>query len=421
MIISRSFFFSINYALLPRASSLFFFFLFLFLYIDIFRKSFDPSCKPSHCTTKSKDFDNHPSPTLRQPSTTKTFFTTSSFAKMPSRVVLSGRIEKKGGKASSLKNRPSALLNMPIDLIHEITDEMSPADKIIFATTCRATRNTVGRGQFPPNDTYEDREERFKYLASMCRDMPNHWVCEECMRYHCIDTSDTPAQSRPTCPLASSYGRYNQPLKLAPGDEYELGRRHVQLALKYTRMADSLLPSHRQYLRHLTAARQYSFSYPWDKKATITAKIIPHIVQGRFLLRTICEYRQPSRPMTRDLITGETVCPHQQFFPPEDDAWTNGSLHQDLRQFHRAVDDSFETPGKEVRGHCPHCLTDFSVTTSAKSVRLSVWMDLGTESSPFDPVWRSFVYNADFPPIEEVEYIEPGRVRELYGSGEEDE
>ncbi|GFP55634.1 hypothetical protein TASIC1_0005049200 [Trichoderma asperellum] len=337
---------------------------------------------------------------------------------MASRTVLRGRIEKKGGRRSSLKSRRSALLNMPIDLIREITDELSPADKIIFATTCRAIRNTVGRGQFP-SDTYEDRQERFEYLASMCRDMPNHWVCEECMRYHRIDTSDTPVQSRPTCPLADRYGRYNQPLTLSPGDEYELGRRHVQLALKYTRMGDSLLPRHRQYLRRLTAARQYSLSYPWETKMMVTAKIIPRIVDGRFLLRSLCEYRQSSKPVTRELIACESVCPHQQVFPPRDDDWSNDAFHQNLRQFHKAVNDSFETPGKEMRSHCPHCFTDFSVTTTTKCIRVSVWMDLGTESSPLDPVWRSFVHSADLDPIGEVEYNELGRVRELYSSGEE--
>ncbi|KAM0461440.1 hypothetical protein ACHAPV_004145 [Trichoderma viride] len=339
---------------------------------------------------------------------------------MPSRGVLRGRIEKKG-KMSSPTHRRSALLDMPIDLLREISDLLSPADNIIFATTCRAVRNCAGRGQFPPADTEENREERFEYLVSKCRDMPDHWVCEECMRLHRIDTADTPTDSCPPCPLADSYGRYNQPLQLAPADEYELGRRHVQLALKYSRMGDSLLPSHRQYLGRLTAARQFSLSYPWEKRATITAKVAPRIVDGRFLLRTICEYRLPSRNITRDLIARESVCRHQQFFPLEDGAWTNSSLHQDLRQFPRAVDESFESPGTEVCGHCPHCFTDFSVTTTARSVRISVWMDLGTESSPLDPVWRSFVHNAEFPPIEEVEYIEPGRVRELYSSGEEEE
>jgi hypothetical protein len=367
---------------------------------------------------------------LRQPSITDTidkylrptlFFSTSSLAKMSSRAVLCGRIEKKGRRSTSLPNRRSALLNMPIDLIHEITNHLSPADNIIFATTCRAVRNIAGPGQFPPDDTEENREERFEYLASMCRDMPDHWVCEECMQYHCIDTTDTPADSRPTCPLADSYGRYNRPLQLAPGDEYELGRRHVQLALKYTRMGDSLLPSHRQYLGRLTAARQYSLAYPWEKKATVTAKITPRIVEGRFLLRTLCEYRVPSRQITWDLIGSESVCRHQQFFPVGDDAWTIGSIHPDLRQFHSAVDLSFEMRGAEVRGHCPHCFTDFSVTTTARSMQISVWMDLGTESSPLDPVWRSFVDNVEFPPVEEIENIEPGRIRELYSSGEEEE
>ncbi|KAL7896633.1 hypothetical protein HDV63DRAFT_411075 [Trichoderma sp. SZMC 28014] len=338
---------------------------------------------------------------------------------MPSRV-LSGRIQKKG-KTSPRPHQRSALLNLPIDLIREISDHLSPADSIIFATTCRAVRNCSGRGQFPPADTDEAQEQRFEYLASMCRDMPDHWVCEQCMRCHRIDTDDTPTDSRPTCPLAEPYGRYNQPLPLV-ADDYELGRRHVQLALKYTRMGDSLTMSHRQYLQRLIAARQFSLAFPWRKKATITAKIAPRIVAGRFLLHTICEYRVPSQ-MSRGLIASQSVCQHQQFFPYEDGAWTNTnrSLYQDLRQFPRAVDESFESPGKEVRGHCPHCFTDFSVTTTARSARISVWMDLGTESSPLDPVWRSFVYNAEFPPIEEVEHIEPGRVRELYGSGEEEE
>ncbi|EHK42005.1 hypothetical protein TRIATDRAFT_30654 [Trichoderma atroviride IMI 206040] len=321
---------------------------------------------------------------------------------------------------SSPANRRPALLDLPIDLLREIFDQLSPADNIVFATTCRAVRNCAGRGQFPA-DAEENQEQRFEVLASMCRDMPDRWVCEECMRLHRIDTADTPADSSPTCPLADAYGRFNQPLQLAPADEYELGRRHVQLALKYTRLGDSLRPSHRQYLQRLTAARQFSLSYAWEKKAAITAKVAPRIVDGRFLLRTICEYRLPSRPVTRDLIASESVCRHQQFFPLEDGAWTSSSLHQDLRQFPRAVGESFASPGKEVRGHCPHCFTDFSVTTTARSVRISVWMDLGTESSPLDPVWRSFVHIAEFPPVEEVEYIEPGRVRELYSSGEEGE
>ncbi|KAL6897686.1 hypothetical protein GGI43DRAFT_424033 [Trichoderma evansii] len=326
---------------------------------------------------------------------------------MSSLVVLRGRVEKKGGKRRSLQNRRSALLNMPIDLIREITDKLSPADKIIFATTCRPIRNTIGQA-------------RFEYLASMCRDMPNHWVCEECMQYHCIDTSDTPVESCPTCPLANSHGRYNQPLKLIPGDEYELGRRHVQLALKYIRMGDSLLPRHRLYLRRLMAARQYSLSYPWETKLMITAKIIPRIVEGRFLLRSICEYRQSSQPVTKELIASESVCQHQQFFPLQDDVWSSDPFHQDLRQFHKAVHDSFESPGIEMRSHCPHCFTDFSVTTTKKIIRVSVWMDLGTESSPLDPFWHSFVFNPDLRPPEEVEYNEPGRVRELYSSEEEE-
>lgn len=348
---------------------------------------------------------------------------------MPSSVVSSGRIEKKAGKMkapkknNNNKNRRSALLNMPIDLLRDITDQLSPADNIVFATTCRAVRNTTGRGQFPVDDSEESQEQRFEFLASTSRDMPGHWVCEQCMRHHRIDTADTPTNSRPTCPLADAYGRYNQPLQLAMGDDYELGRRHVQLALKYTRMGDSLVHEHRQYLQRLTAARQYCTSSPWERKKSvaITTKIVPRIVAGRFLLRSICEFRQPSHQLTREQIASEAICPHQQLVPPEDVPWASGSLSSGLSQFHLAVDESFETPGKEVRGHCPHCPTDFSVITTKTSIRLSVWMDLGTESSPLDPVWRSFVHNDELPQVGEVENNAPGRVRELYNRGEEEE
>ncbi|KAL7917650.1 hypothetical protein ACQKWADRAFT_26991 [Trichoderma austrokoningii] len=335
---------------------------------------------------------------------------------MPSRAVLGARIEKKKGPPQT---RRSALLNMPIDLIREITNQLSIADTIVFATTCRAIRNTTGRGQFPPDGTEENQEERFEYLASMSRDMPDHWVCEECMRHHRIDTADTPSNCRPTCPLAAPYGRYNRPLQLSIGDDYELGRRHVQLALKYTRMGDSLLPSHRQYLQHLTAARHYCSSGPWEKEANVAIKVEPRIVDSRFLLRTICEYRRPYHQPTRELIAAEAICPHQQLFPPEDVPWTRGAFSNGLRRFHYAVDESFETLEKEVCGHCPYCPTDFSIITTNQSVRLSVWMDLGTESSPLDPVWRSFVHNSELPPGEEVENNAPGRVRELYSRGEE--
>lgn len=394
--------FAINFAIFPRISSLFF----------LLFSSTSSAILPIRAASLHIAPSTNTSTTIKH----QDFFTTSSFATMASRVVLRGRIEKKGGKRSSLNNRRSALLNMPVDLIHEITNELSPADKIIFASTCRPIRNTIGRSQFP-SDTYENQEERFEYLAGMCRDMPNHWVCEQCMRYHRIDISDTPAGSCSTCPLATSYGRYNQPLKLSPGVYgYNLGRRHVQLALKYTRMGDSLPSPHRLYLRRLMAARQYSLLYSLATTAMVTAKIIPRIVQGRFLLGSICEYRQSSRPVSKDLIGDGCVCPHQQYFRWQDDAWSNNIFPESVRQFHKAVNDSFETPGKEIRGHCPHCFTDFSVTTTQKCIRLSVWVDLGTESSPLDPVWRSLAYCADLHPTDKVEYNEPGRVRELYSS-----
>ncbi|KAL7791467.1 hypothetical protein V8C37DRAFT_417031 [Trichoderma ceciliae] len=338
---------------------------------------------------------------------------------MASRGTLQKRIEKKR-KINSLKNARSALLNMPIELIRDISDELSVVDKVIFASTCRPIQNTLGLCRLS-DAVSELQEQRFEFLARMCRDMPGKWVCEECMRYHRIDDSDTPATPHLACPIGHPYhGRFNQPLRLIAREEYRLGRRHVQLALKYTRLGNEVSSKYRQYLRRLVSSRQYSYSYMW-KNAPVNnvVKITPRVVDGRFLLKSIFEYRRTSRSISREIVVHEFVCQHQSLFPERDHIWLEDPLFKALLNFHRAVEGAFNRPGHEMRGHCPHCFTDFSVTASAKSIRISVWQDLGTESSPLDPVWQAFVYSPHlYSHTKEVTNEEPGRVRELYDDEE---
>ncbi|KAM0258715.1 hypothetical protein ACHAQJ_003724 [Trichoderma viride] len=339
---------------------------------------------------------------------------------MASRSVHQRRIEKRG-RNSILTDTRSALLNMPIELICEISQELSPVDKVLFASTCRPIRNTLGPGQFS-SEMSELQEQRFDYLARMCRDMPDKWVCEECMHCHSIDTADTPADPHLACPLANPYyGRFNQPLQLIARDEYRLGRRHVQLALKYTRLGDATFHRYRQYLRQLMTSKQYSSSYLWENVPVINlVKITPRVVNGRFLLKSIFEYRRPTQRISWGIVAHEFVCRHQSLFPEQEHAYINDPFFQEVLRFHSVVKDAFDTPGREMHGHCSHCFTDFSVKTSTKSIRFSIWQDLGTESSPLDPVWKAFVYNSHlYSHVEDVTNEEPGRVRKLYDSEED--
>ncbi|KAH6611496.1 hypothetical protein Trco_001516 [Trichoderma cornu-damae] len=343
---------------------------------------------------------------------------------MVSSGILHKRIDKKRGKKSvARKNAASALLKMPVELIRDISDNLSTVDKVIFATTCRPMRNTLGLTNIP-DAAPELEKDKFEYLARMCRDKPGKWVCEECMRCHSIDASDTPASPHLVCPVGVlDHGRFNQSLRLIVRQEYRLGRRHVQLALKYTRLGSNLSRSHRHYLSRLMAPRQYSYSHLWGNAPVNNGiKIAPRVVDGRFLLKSIFEYRRAARPMPREILDHDFVCQHQSVFPEHDQDWTSDPLLQNSLSLHRTVGEAFETPGQEVQSHCPFCFTDFSVKASAKSIRISVWQDLGTESSPLDPVWLTFVHNPILNPhAQDVTNEEPGRVRELYEGEHEDD
>lgn len=333
---------------------------------------------------------------------------------MAPRTTLRKTIENKGRK-NAPRNARSALLNMPIELIREFSDELSPVDKILFTATCRPIRNTLGLSQLS-DEEWELREQQFEYLARIGRDMPHKWFCEECMRHHPINMSDTPASPLLSCPVGKlDRSEFNSSLRLIARGEYRLGRRHVQLALKYTRLGKDISPRNRQYLGRLMASRQYSYSYMWNNETIYNAvRIAPRVVDGRFLLKCIFEYRGNGRRVEREIMAGEFVCRHQSFLP--ENVVSDGPL----LKFHKAVVDAFGKPGREVHSHCPHCYTDFSIKASVRGVRLTVWHDLGTESSALDPVWRAFVYSSHlYPDGDELVNYEPGRVRELYDGEEE--
>ncbi|KAL7915293.1 hypothetical protein GGI35DRAFT_489002 [Trichoderma velutinum] len=322
-------------------------------------------------------------------------------------------IEKKGGKNAASINTKAALLQMPVELIREFTNTMSTVDKMVFAETCRPIHNSIGFTLFS-KDEGELREEKYEYLARRSRETPNQWVCEECMCQHDVDMTDTPASPTINCPVGSLYrSRYNLSLKLIARENYWLGRRHVQLALKYTRLYNEISTEHRQYLARLMATRIYSDSHVFDGNSLYhAAKITPRIVDGRFLLKGIFEIRQKSKPIDKKLLIGDHICPHQCF-------WTSECTGDGpLCKFTTAVEDAFNKRGHEVRSYCPYCCTDFSLEVSRRSFRITIWHDLGTESSALDFVWMASVPTPAMGSIDLFNEA-PGRIRELYDSVKE--
>ncbi|KAL7934072.1 hypothetical protein V8C35DRAFT_322202 [Trichoderma chlorosporum] len=333
---------------------------------------------------------------------------------MAPRATLRKTIEKRRADKAASNNAKAALLQMPVELVREFSNAMPTVDKMVFAETCRAIHNSVGLTPFS-EDQGEVLEEKFEYLARRSRETPNQWVCEECLCQHDIDESDTPANPVLACPVISlNRSRVNLSLRLIAREEYRLGRRHVQLALKYTRLYDEISPQHRRYLRRLMATHMYSFSsIEKDVPVFHASKITPRIINGRFLLKCIFELRQKSLPINKHLLAGEYVCQHQ--------AYIDEDIEGDcpLTKFHMAAVTAFKRRGREFSGHCPRCCTDFSVKALTRSVKITVWHDLGTEGSAMDPVWNALVYSPEMTIYDEcVVNDAPGRVRELYEDGE---
>ncbi|EHK19982.1 uncharacterized protein TRIVIDRAFT_48257 [Trichoderma virens Gv29-8] len=332
---------------------------------------------------------------------------------MAPRATLRKTIEKKGGKKAASNNAKAALLKMPVELILEFSDAMPTVDKIVFAQTCRPIFNSVGLIPFS-KDEEEFREEKFEYLARRSRETLNQWVCEQCLCQHDVDLADTPSRPALNCPVGDLYrSKHNLSLRLISGECYRLGRRHVQLALKYTRLYNETSSVQQQYLRSLMAAHSYSLSYLHKGiKVSQMVKITPRVVDGRFLLKCIFEYRQKAQPIHKEPLFGEFVCQHQSCLG-------EGEAYYPFSQFNTAVEKALDNKQHEFRSHCHYCCTDFTVKASTHGIRVTVWHDLGTESSALDPVWKASVYSPELYSSDEgLVNNAPGRVRELYDSEE---
>ncbi|KAL6805361.1 hypothetical protein J3E68DRAFT_421636 [Trichoderma sp. SZMC 28012] len=333
---------------------------------------------------------------------------------MAPRATLQKTIEKKGGKKAASDNAKVALLQMPVELICKFTNSMLSVDKMAFAETCRPIHNSIGVTSFS-KDEGELREEQFEYLARRSRDTHNQWVCEECMCQHDIDPTDTPATPVLNCPVGDLYrSRYNLSLKLIARENYWLGRRHVQLALKYTRLYNEISAGHQQYLTRLMATRIYSESHVFDGMPLyLAARITPRIVEGRFFLKSVFEIRQKGQPIDKRLLIGDHICPHQTYWT------TEATGDSPISKFSMAVEDAFNKRGHEMCSYCPHCCTDFSVEVSHQSLRITIWNDLGTESSALDITWLASVPNPTMATSDLVNEA-PGRVRAWYDSVKKD-
>lgn len=82
--------------------------------------------------------------------------------------------------------QPAPILQLPIDVLYDISDFLPLHVKATFAQTCSDVRNAL------KNDTARTiktaaKQERLSYLQIRERALPNYRLCYMCMKLHKLD------------------------------------------------------------------------------------------------------------------------------------------------------------------------------------------------------------------------------------------
>ncbi|EJP68931.1 uncharacterized protein BBA_01966 [Beauveria bassiana ARSEF 2860] len=286
----------------------------------------------------------------------------------------------------------SILLRTSLDSILDIIRFLHRRDRALLSLTCSYMRDAVNLVSQP--DHAEDKDERtyINYLYCLARDMPYRWVCEPCMKLHDISTKDTPRDtSQIHCRKIQCWLLYSHFVHRAQG--YRLGHRHVQLAVKLSRLGNNLLKEHRLYLEAIMAPYVGTAIFrtgpidaaPRSAKHTVRCKI----VDGRFLTLTTFAYsRSRRRGLNMSMIGAVAVCQHQASKTLEGARFVSSG---ELMTLTCALEIALHFPNFPVLGHCTQCPVDYEVSWKGNSLRVRAWADFGTDEGAKEGSWGAVV------------------------------
>ncbi|EFX03938.1 hypothetical protein CMQ_866 [Grosmannia clavigera kw1407] len=332
------------------------------------------------------------------------------------------------------RQSPTCVLErLPAELIIDMDDYFSSQSRILLSRTCRSLRAMLTN----TDDFYtvgcSSRAERAEFLYLVARDIPDRWLCDACMALHEVTVSDTPpCKNTRHCKLYKDSYDYARKPALAP-----VNYRHVQLALKYSRMKDGISRYHRHHLAKLLEPFSYTKTVCLRAYSSIfwaRCESYPKVAMApdggqHYLLLTIVSLRRPRNLEDALGRTGSVnICPHQRTDsrdkkeiedfkneyhdndrgPISDGTWqpdidlalydmlqmargrgrSNGSRssssgHRKSRTRSGCYD--------EVCGSCLLCTTDYSFRLMPQSIELRVWQDLGPEGAPSNSQWQMHI------------------------------
>ncbi|KAK2594008.1 hypothetical protein QQS21_008270 [Conoideocrella luteorostrata] len=345
----------------------------------------------------------------------------------------------------------TGLTNMPGVVIIRIVKLLSGNDRAALSYTC--TQFWTARKK---NMRLLAKKEMYKipYLWQMSLQMPDHWFCVYCIRLHRFTEGDTPLNPSKTrsCPH-----RHVRSFCTCGIDElcpyYTLWDRHVQLALKWTRMG-----IHNDRIKSLVQPFSIELNIEDARvKASVEAYVSPLIVKGRFMLHRRWTY-YPGPELNRENERVQQpywnmrICPHQEYSESSYFAFKEEkqSIHYHYHQrtasitslssggdggggqtllrregaaICKAVHDGLASPWDYIFTACPLCRTDFCVyvlkgrhaknwdpNDGITAIVIMAWLDMGGECAPIHPEWASQVMHNNLSRIARFRNNSPGSV-----------
>ncbi|KAF4973179.1 hypothetical protein FZEAL_9396 [Fusarium zealandicum] len=327
-----------------------------------------------------------------------------------------------------VKKNKITILQLPIDVVLLITDYLALHDQVTLSETCISFHTVVrlrcGSAALLP------KEQRIRYFSAVARSIPDRWACEICAELHPVSFKDAPGiPSSLPCQRTALRPRFH-----GISIKFKLEHRHVQLALKYQRLACISKNDRAIYLSRLL--RPYSAMFRTHPDADrhpcpVFAKYSAHpkLVQQRYLLLSTWEYTAGREMLMKYTMGFLAICRHQwlefdwhtseiRCLMAENEYRQKGGIflnpaRNPTKILRLAFDVATESKATAVHASCPLCPVDFAVKYTPDRAIIRAWHDLGPEGTPLDHEWAVHVMQDR--PDEPICHVE-GSIRDLYES-----
>lgn len=198
----------------------------------------------------------------------------------------------------------SPFLDLPLDIVYLVFDELPLHGRILLSQTCRDLRSVL-RSKCYSAVRKASAAERLALLRVLGDILPDRRLCTPCRALHLVDHKDLPV---------TDYDYYYRP---CPAPEriwsrhylnarYAVAHRHVQLAIKYTRLGNV----HQRYRARISQRFTTSFPGYYSMNLEFTAE--PLVVHGRFILMTTFDFHEAAAPLSFTTLSHAYArfCPH---------------------------------------------------------------------------------------------------------------